>query len=157
MVSDENAKLIREYLDIAENDSENSKRFANILSEDCIWTLMPPGISIVGGESVRKFCSFAMGTRKHKDKSNVKAIINNWFADEENFCVEYYHAAIITIFKITVIEQVCLVCKMRNGKFSSVNEYIDTSRSRLILLGLRMMPLIARFKGIKFKRSNPLR
>ena len=153
MLSAENEKLIMEYLDIAENDSENAERFANILSDDCVWTLMPPGIAIVGGESVKKFCSFAMGSRKHKDKKNVKAMIDNWFADEDKFCVEYYHAAIITIFKITVIENVCLVCKMRDGKFYAVNEYVDTSRSKLIWLGLKIMPLIARLKGIKTKKS----
>ena len=153
MMVKENEKLIKEYLDIAENDSENAERFASILSDDCVWTLMPPGISIVGGESVRKFCSFAMGSRKHKDKNNVKAIIDNWFADEDKFCVEYYHAAIITAFKITVIENVCLVCKMRDGKFCVVNEYVDTSRSKLIWLGLKIMPLIARTKGIRIKKS----
>ena len=153
MVSNENENLIKEYLDIAENDSENAERFANILSDDCVWTLMPPGISIVGGESVKKFCSFAMGSRKHKDKNNVKAIIDNWFAEGDKFCVEYYHAAIITIFKITVIENVCLVCKMRDGKFCIVNEHVDTSRSKLIWFGLKIIPLIARIKRIKIKKS----
>ena len=153
MVSSENEKLINEYLDIAENDSENAERFANLLSDDCVWTLMPPGISIVGGESVKKFCSFAMGSRKHKDNSNVKAIIDNWFTDGDKFVVEYYHAAMITLFKITVIENVCLVCKMRSGKFYVVNEYVDTSRSKMIWFGLKIMPLIARIKGIKTKKS----
>ena len=153
MLSAENEKLIKEYLDIAENDSENAERFADILSEDCVWTLMPPGISIMGGESVRRFCGFAMGARKHKEKSNVKAVVDHWFADEDDFCVEYYHAAIITVFKITVIENVCLVCKMRDGKFCTVNEYVDTSRSGLIWFGLKMTPLIARIKGIRIKKS----
>lgn len=152
MLSSENENLIKEYLDIAENDSENAMRFADILSDNCVWTLMPPGIAIEGGEAVRKFCSFAMGSRKHKG-NNVKAIIDNWFADEDKFCVEYYHAAIITVFKITVIENVCLVCKMKDGKFCVVNEYVDTSRSKLIWFGLKMMPLIARIKGIKYKKS----
>jgi len=153
MLSLENEKLIKEYLDIAENDSENGERVSNIISDDCVWTLMPPGIAIVGGDSVKKFCRFAMGSRKHKDKENVKAVIDNWFADEDSFCVEYYHAAIITVFKITVIENVCLVCKMRDGKFCIVNEYVDTSRSMLIWLGLKIMPLIARAKGIKIRKS----
>jgi len=153
MLSVANKKLIEEYLDIAENDSENGERFAALLTDDCVWTLMPPGMAIVGGESVRKFCDFAMGSRQHQDKSNVKAMIDNWFADEDRFCVEYYHAAIITIFRITVIENVCLVCRMRDGKFCSVNEYIDTSRSKLIWLGLKILPFIARVKGIKFKKS----
>lgn len=153
MISEDNEKLINEYLDIAENDSENIERFANCLSEDCVWSLMPPGIVIEGGESVRKFCQFAMGSRKHSDKDNVKAIINNWFADEDKFCVEYYHAAIITVFKLKVIENVCLVCKMRDGKFTSVNEYVDTSGSKLIWLGLKVIPIIAKAKDIKYRKS----
>jgi len=152
-VSEANQKLISEYLDIAENDSENGERFASILSDDCVWTLMPPGIAIVGGESVKKFCNYAMGARKHKEKNNVKAIINNWFAVGEKFCVEYYHAAIITVFNITVIENVCLVCKMRDGKFCVVNEYIDTSSSKLIWFGLKLMPVIARMKKMKTKKG----
>ena len=153
MVTDKNERLIKEYLDIAENDSENIERFSNCLSDDCVWALMPPGIVIEGGESVEKFCEFAMGSRKHKDKDNVKATINNWFADEDSFCVEYYHAAIITVFKLTVIENVCLVCKMRDGEFISINEYVDTSGSKLIWLGLKIMPIIAKVKGLKYKKS----
>ena len=114
---------------------------------------MPPGMAIEGGESVKKFCSFAMGSRKHSDKDNVKAIVNNWFASEDKFCVEYYHAAIITVLKFTVIENVCLVCKMRDGKFCAVNEYVDTSESKLIWFGLKVLPLIARIQGIKFRKS----
>ena len=147
----ENERLIQEYLDIAENDSENAERFAKLLSDDCTWVLSPPGITIMGGESVKKFCGFAMGARKHR--GSVKAKISNWFVDGENFCVEYYHAAIITVLKVTVIENVCLVCKMRNGKFISIHEYVDTSRSKLIWFGLKIMPFIARAKGIKYKRS----
>ncbi|MCL1803007.1 MAG: hypothetical protein FWG30_05110 [Eubacteriaceae bacterium] len=152
-VSDKNKELILEYLDIAENDSENGERFSKLLSEECIWNLMPPGISIIGGESVRKFCEFAMGSRKHEADSNVKAIIDNWFADGDDFCVEYYHAAVLPFLNITVIENVCLVCKMEDGKFKSVNEYIDTSASKLIWLGLKMLPIITAFKGIKSRKS----
>ena len=148
-----NEALIAEYLDIAENDSENGERFAAIISPDCVWTLMPPGIAFVGGEAIRKFCAFAMKARKHDEKKNVKVIIDNWFVSEDRFCVEYYHAAQITIFKITVIENVCLVCQMSDGKFSSINEYVDTSKSALIWLGLKVLPLIAFFKAIPYRRS----
>jgi len=151
MLSTENENLIREYLDIAENDSKNIERFASLLSDECTWALMPPGIIIEGGDSVKKFCGYAMGARKHKGK--IKAKINNWFADEDKLCVEYFHAAIITIFQITVIENVCLVCKMKNGQFTAINEYIDTSGSKLIWIGLKIMPLIARLKGIRYKKS----
>ena len=151
MLSAENERLIKEYLDIAENDSENMERFSVLLSDDCVWTLTPPGMRIEDGESVRKFCGFAMGSRKHS--GNVKAKINNWFAAGDDFCVEYFHSAMISRFKIVVLENVCLVCKMRDGKFRAVNEYVDTSGSKLIWLGLKVMPLIARRRGIHFKKS----
>jgi hypothetical protein len=42
---------------------------------------------------------------------------------------------------------------MKNGKFTKLNEYIDTSGSRLISIGLKMLLIIARIKGIKVKRT----
>jgi ketosteroid isomerase-like protein len=68
--------------------------------------------------------------------------ITNWFADGDNFCVEYYHGAIITRFRIKVVENACLVCHMRDGQFDRINEYVDASRSFLIRVGLPLLPLI---------------
>jgi ketosteroid isomerase-like protein len=151
MLSKENEYLIKEYLDIAENASEDYDRFINILSEDCVWNIMPPGISIIGLDSVKKIVSFAMKSRKHNDKVKVK--IKNWFTDGEKLCVEYFHAAFITIFKIKVIENVCFVFEMKNGKFTKLNEYVDTSGSKLIGFGLKMLLIIAKIKGAKIKRT----
>ena len=144
-----NQKLITEYLDIAVNDSENTQRFLAILHENCQWSLMPPGIAIKGLENLRKFVGFAMGSRKHNDHSKV--IIQNCFSDDDNFCVEYFHGALVMGIKVQ--ETVCLVCQIKDGKFISVNEYVDTGGSLLIRLGLKVFPLVARFKGIKYQKT----
>ena len=89
----------------------------------------------------------AMGSRSHNENNKVE--IRNWFADDENFCVEYFHGAIVTKFHISVTENVCLVCHMRDGKFDRIHEYVDTSRSILISLGLKLLPLM-----VKKKSSN---
>ena len=149
IISDNNQRLINEYLDIAENASENLGRFVALLSEDCIWSLMPPGISLNGVENVKKFVKMAMKSRKHDERTKVE--IQNWFTDGEKFCVEYYHAAYVAGIKVK--ENVCLVCRMVDGKFDRVNEYVDISGSKLIGLGLRLMPLISKIKGIRYART----
>ena len=151
MLTKENENLINEYLDIAVNASEDMNRFVNLLSDDCVWSLMPPGISINGKESVKKFVAFAMRSRKHSNNANVE--IKNWFTDGRKFCVEYFHAALITIFRIKVIENVCLVCEMNNGKFNKINEYVDTSGSKLIGLGLKVFSIIAKIKKINTTKT----
>ncbi len=152
MVSPENEQLVREYLDIAVNASEDLGRFAELLSADCVWYITPPGIAFQGKEQVRAFAGMAMGSRSHRADSNVE--IRNWFADGEHFCVEYFHAAIVTRFAIRVTETVCLVCHMRDGKFDQVHEYVDTSASVLIGLGLRFLPVMMRFMPRSDKRNG---
>ncbi len=153
MLSSENERLVKEYLDIAVNASENLDRFSALLSDDCIWYITPPGFAFKGKEQVKSFSAMAMGSRTHNAVAKVE--IHNWFADGENFCVEYFHGAIITNFRIKVTETVCLVCHMRNGKFDRIQEYVDTSQSILIDLGLRFLPLIVKVKSFidKHKRK----
>jgi len=109
---------------------------------------MPPSIAMNGLESVKKFVNLAMGSRTHKKGTYVKIL--NWFTDNDNFTVEYFHSAVVSIFKVK--ENVCLVCKMNNGKFDRVNEYVDT-RSIVIRLGLKIMPIIAKVKDITYSRT----
>ncbi|HLY29360.1 MAG TPA: nuclear transport factor 2 family protein [Aggregatilineales bacterium] len=146
MLTDSNNALIQEYLDIAINASEDLDRFSRLLSEDCIWRIMPPGVDFIGVEQVKSFSGMAMGSRSHS--AGAKIEIRNWFAEGENFCVEYFHAALITRFHIRVVENVCLVCHMREGKFDHINEYVDTSGSILIGLGLRLLPLIVKLRSL---------
>ena len=149
VISDENRKLISDYLDIAENEPENFDRFTSLLSDGCTWALMPPGILLNGLENVKMFVRMAMKSRKHDERTNVK--IHNWFADNEKFCVEYYHAAFVAGMRVK--ENICLVCHMTDGKFDKVNEYIDTSGSRIIGMGLKFMPLILWVKGIRYNQT----
>ncbi len=144
MLTEENAVLVKEYLNVAVNAPENLERFAKLLNDDCTWTIVPPGITLVGAQQVRSFVRMAMGSRTHDAESKIE--IRNWFADGDNFCVEYFHGAMVTRFHIRVTENVCLVCHMREGKFDRVHEYVDTSRSVLIGLGLKLFPLIFRVR-----------
>ncbi len=144
MLTQDNAALVKEYLDIAVNAPEDLVRFARLLSDDCTWSIMPPCITIVGLAQVKSFTKMAMRSRAHDAGSKIE--IRNWFADGDNFCVEYFHGAIVTRLHLRVTENVCLVCHMREGKFDRVHEYVDTSRSVLIGLGLKFLPLILKVR-----------
>jgi ketosteroid isomerase-like protein len=144
MLNQANEKLVRDYLDIAVNAPEDLERFATLLSDDCVWHIVPPGLSFNGKAQVLSFSGMAMGARTHDPDYKIE--IRNWFADGDNFCVEYFHGAIVTRFHLKVTEIVCLVCHMRDGKFDSVHEYVDTSQSLLIGLGLKLLPLIVRLR-----------
>jgi hypothetical protein len=145
MLTAENEQLIQEYLDIAVNASENLERTMDLLSEDCTWYITPPGIAFTGKKQLRSFTGMAMGSRSHNADSKVE--IRNWFADGNDFCVEYFHAAILGGLHIKVVENVCLVCHMQSGKFDRVHEYVDTSQSLLIGLGLKLLPLIIKMRA----------
>jgi len=145
MVSEANERLIRDYLDIAVNAPEDIGRFTPLLRDDCIWHIVPPGVSFSGKAQVMSFANMAMGSRTHN--ADYKIEIHNWFADGDNFCVEYFHGAILGPFHIKVTEIVCLVCHMRDGQFDSVHEYVDTSQSILIGVGLKLLPLIVKLRS----------
>jgi ketosteroid isomerase-like protein len=151
LLTAENEKLIQEYLDIAVNASENLDRTMDLLSEDCVWYITPPGIAFMGKKQLRSFTGMAMGSRSHNADSKVE--IRTWFADGDNFCVEYFHAAILTGLRIKVVENVCLVCHMQAGKFDRIHEYVDTSQSILISLGLKLLPLIIKMRTRMDKRN----
>jgi hypothetical protein len=142
-----NLELIQEYLGVAVNDSENIERKMGLLNDDCSWYIMLPGILFACKAQLRSFTKMAMGSRSHNADSKVE--IRNWFADRENFCVEYYPAAVINRLGITVIENVCLVCHMQDGKFDSIHENVDTSKSSLIGFGLRLLPLIIKIRSFR--------
>ena len=139
MLSEPNARLIKEYLEIAVDAPEDLDRFSRLLSDDCTWRVVPPGVTFNGIGQVKSFAGMAMGSRAHDEENKVK--ISNWFADGDNFCVQYFHCAIITRFRIKVKENVCLVCHMQDGKFDRIHEYVD-SGSIWISLGLILLPLM---------------
>jgi ketosteroid isomerase-like protein len=147
-LSKANEWLIREYLEIATKDSENIERTLNILNDDCVWRITPPGIEFRGKDQLRPFIGMGMGSRSHRGRYRVE--IRNCFTDGEHLCVEYFHGAIATRFRFKVAENVCLVCHMKDGKFDRIHEYVDTSGSILVSLGLRLLPFMT-----KGRRSKP--
>lgn len=152
MLSEVNDKLIKEYLDIIINTPDNYVSFSKLLSDDCVWKIMPPGIIFNGVEQIGSFLKMVMSSRTRN--INYKIQILNCFADRENFCVEYSHDAIITRLHIKLVENVCLICHMQDGKFDSVHEYVDTSQSILIRIHLELLPLIIKMKSFKDYISN---
>jgi hypothetical protein len=71
MVSGSNARLIQDYLDIAVNAPENLERFSTLLSDDCVWQIVPPGITFNGKAQVMSFTSMAMGSRTHNPEKHL--------------------------------------------------------------------------------------
>jgi len=151
-LSEENENLIKEYLDIAVNDSENFERFLRLLSDDCVYRITPPGRVFRGKDQLRTFVKKAMGSRTHTTDSKVE--IRNWFTDGENLCVEYFHGALATSLRIKIRENVCFVFHMSGGKFDRLHEYVDTSGSFLVGFGLKMLPLITKGESSKPKSEE---
>jgi ketosteroid isomerase-like protein len=146
-LSDANERLIKEYLDIAVNASEDFERFLKILTDDCVYRITPPGRVFKGKDQLSAFVKKAMGSRTHNTESKIE--IRNWFTDGENLCVEYFHGALATRLHIKIRENVCFVFHMRDGKFDRLHEYVDTSGSVLVGFGLNMLPLITKGESSK--------
>jgi len=151
-LKEENENLIKEYLDIAVNASEDFERFLKILTDDCVYRITPPGRVFRGKDQLRAFVKKAMGSRTHTIESKIE--IRNWFTDGENLCVEYYHGALATKLRIKIRENVCFVFHMRDGKFDRLHEYVDTSGSILVGFGLKLLPLITKGESSKPKSET---
>jgi ketosteroid isomerase-like protein len=126
--------LVREWLDIVANNSENPERTMKCMTDDCIWVMEPGGTEYHGSHEIRAFVGIAMSGRTH-DKGQHKIQIANWFADKENLCYEYTHVAIST-GKLTSgikgevkngVLGYCITCHLRDGKVDRVHEYIDST------------------------------
>jgi len=152
MLAPENEALVQNYLDLAVNAPEDLDRTLELLSDECVWFITPPGISFTGRESLRRFVGVAMRSRSHDLVSKIE--IRNWFAEGDHFCVEYHHEATITGVHLHVAEDVCLVCHMQAGKFDRIHEYVDTSQSGWIALGLKLLPLIVQVNSWRTARSR---
>ncbi len=140
--SQANEALIQEYIKIA-TVTDDMDRFAQLITEDCVWVMMPTGHAFTGFKQVSMLAKMAGGTRVHDEKYRVKIL--NWFMDGEHFCVEYQHGAIIKGLHVKGTINICLVCHMREGKFDHIDEYVHAHGVlfRLIMgLGLRILPLM---------------
>jgi ketosteroid isomerase-like protein len=141
-LSQANAALIQDYLRIA-TVADDMDRFAQLITDDCVWVLMPTGHTFRGLEHVALLAKTAGGTRPHDAAHRVTVL--NWFADGDDFCVEYRHGAVIKRLRIRGSITICLVCHMREGKFDRIHEYIHAHGvlfKLVMLIGLRVLPLV---------------
>ena len=141
-----NETLIQEYLEIA-TVTDDMDHFSRLIAEDCVWIMMPTGHIFKGFEQVTSLAKMAGGTRVHDEKYKVKIL--NWFTDDEHFCVEYHHGAIIKGLRIKGAINICLVCHMQDGKFDRIHEYVHAHGIffKLIMsLGLRSLPLLVKMR-----------
>jgi hypothetical protein len=123
--------LIKEQLDIMFNDSENLERTMKLIADDCVWVMEPGGSEYHGYDEIRAFVETAMSGRTH-DAGHKLALLN-WFADDENLCVEYTHGARFTGKSFaglrgsirTGVSRYCITWHYKDGKIDRVHEYID--------------------------------
>jgi ketosteroid isomerase-like protein len=134
MLNERNTALVTEILDIITNDSENLERTLECFADDCVWVMEPGGTAYRGIKEIEAFIAIAMSGRRH-DTGEHWIEISNWFATDENLCVEYTHGAILTAKftaglrgKIKIgVSRYCLTYHMSDGKFDRVHEYINAT------------------------------
>jgi SnoaL-like domain len=132
--------LVAELLDLMVNDSENLERTMDLLTDDAVWVLEPGGIEYHGAREIRTFVRIAMAGRTHDQSNRIE--ITNWFADDENLCVEYGHGAVTTGsytagMRVTLTAKstrYCITYHIRDGQFDRVHEYINGTSWWLNLL-----------------------
>lgn len=142
-LSKANEALIREYLDIVENDSENLDRTMKLMADDAVWVMETTADTYSGYEELKAFVESAMSGRKHEGQYSIE--IKNWFTDGEYLCIEYTHGGILTgsylpgvktKFKKGIV-MYCITFHMNSGKFDEVHEYIQGTT----FLSNLMMPI----------------
>lgn len=133
MTEKSNETLVKELLDIMANDSENLERTLKCLTNDCVWVMEPGGTEYHGIDEIKAMVAIAMSGRTHDSKRRIE--ITNWFANNENLCVEYTHGALLT-GKYTAgfrgrlktgVSRYCSTYHIRDGKFDRVHEYINAT------------------------------
>jgi uncharacterized protein (TIGR02246 family) len=137
--------LIERYLAIVAND--DYERFAELLTDDCSFTLMPIGHTWRGSDDVMSAVMAAGRSRTHDSRSKVN--ITNWFTNDEYLVVEYKQSALVGGVRVK-IDGYCWVFHIRDGRFDSMREYINPSNPAtgiLLSLALRTYPLLARWRA----------
>lgn len=135
-----NDALVAEMLDLIVNDSENLERTMDLLTEDAVWVLEPGGAEYHGAREIRTFVRIAMAGRTHDLSNRIE--ITNWFANDENLCVEYGHGAVTTGSYTAGVRvrlkasstRFCTTYHIRDGRFDQVHEYINGTSWWLNLL-----------------------
>ncbi len=144
-------QLIQTYLEIVATD--NYEGFTSLLTDDCIFSLMPIGYTVRGRQEIANFVEMAGNSRRHDAQAQVR--ISNWFTDGQQLCVEYDHTAIVKALQIRMkIDGYCWVFRIRDGKFDAIREYINPSHlsmSLLTIILLRFLPLLI---GWRIRRKS---
>ncbi len=139
--------LIDAYFEMVASD--DYRRFSELITDDCTFSLMPIGHTFRGRQEVMRFVTLTGDTRKHDRRSGIT--IQNWFTDGEFFCVEYQHSSILKLLKKRItIDGYCIIFHMRDGKFDAVREYINPSHlgvSFLTTCLLRVLPLVSKARA----------
>ena len=121
-------------LDIVANDSENLERTLKCVTDDRVWVMEPGGTEYHGIREIKAFVEIAMSARRH-DGGEYRIEITNWFANDENLCVEYTHG-FLSKGKFTAgirgklksgVSRYCITYHIRDGKFDRVHEYINAT------------------------------
>lgn len=128
----ETRALVEELLDLMANDSENLERTMRLLTDDCTWVIEPGVTEYHGSNKIRAFVSVAMSGRKHDETHKIQIL--NYFADNENVCIEYAHGAVLTGKMTAGIKRelkpgqarYCMTYHIKSGKFDRVHEYINS-------------------------------
>jgi hypothetical protein len=117
--------------------------------------LEPGGIEYHGAREIRTFVRIAMAGRAHDPSHRIE--ITNWFANDENLCVEYGHGGVTTGSYTAGIRlrmkaessSFCIIYHIRDGKFDRVHEYINGTSWWLNLL----MPVGLSFLNRRVRRE----
>jgi hypothetical protein len=103
-----------------------------------VWLMEPGGSEYHGYDEIRAFVATAMSGRTHDETYKLELL--NWFADDENLCIEYTHGARMTgkaFGKVvmgnikTGVTRYCITYHFREGKIDRVHEYINSSSTWL--------------------------
>jgi len=132
--------LVQEFVNaVAADEKEHVLR---LLSEDCIWEVVPWGYTARGHREVTAFLGVASKTRTYKD-TGQRIQINNWFTDGQYLCVELTNIASLSILpSVKARQRICLTLHIRGDKFDQVHEYFKAPFP--ISLIIRLVPFVAR-------------
>lgn len=131
--------LVAEMLDLIVNDSEDLERRMNLLTDDAVWVL-PGGIEYHSAREIRTLVRIAMAGRTGDPSHRIE--ITNWFADDENLCVEYGRRNFPAHSDAS--SRFCHIYHIRDGKFDRVHEYINGTSWWLNLLSQVWLGLLNR-------------
>ncbi len=111
------------------------------LADDCTWSLEPGGTTYRGIDEISAFISVAVSMAASRDPKKAGVTITKSFADDDGFCLEYFHDFSFSIPLVgwlgqskPLVMKHCNTYEVRDGKIASVHEYAGSSSWWLNLL-----------------------